>query len=87
MASMQNKFSDRECQLMKLVRAAGNLSSVALIEKFYGGDTPFHGRQIVTGSMRELIRKIEHNHEEFSITASPRRGPHPIEYTWHTKRP
>ena len=58
------------------------LSTQALVERVYpnASDRPFNARVIVSGLMRGIMRKTDAMGGPFRICASPRRGPHAIEY-------
>lgn len=56
----------------------GNPKSTSeILDKFYGGEVPYHGRNVLNSLIRSLSKKISINQEPFRIEKSKRRGPHP----------
>lgn len=75
------KYSDREKSILALLPKGGKrINTVELMKKKYGKNVPFHGRIIIIGTLRSLMRKVVYNKEPFRIKKSERRGPHPIEF-------
>lgn len=57
----------------------GNPKSTSeILDKFYGGEVPYHGRNVLNSLIRSLSKKIRINREPFVIEKSARRGPHPM---------
>ena len=74
------KYSNMETRLLELLAKGGPVTSEELVERYYDGNQPFAARHSVTSVMRTLIRKIEHNEENFIITKSAPSGPYPAQY-------
>lgn len=76
------RLSLLEQRLLALLPVKGQrISTDALVEAFYPGKhRPFNARQIITGRMRLLSRKLLHNRSKVLIHKTARRGPKPIEY-------
>jgi hypothetical protein len=58
------------------------VSSSDIVEEWYDGvssaNRPYYGRQIVTGLIESLRKKLDHNSDKYVITKSRRSGPHPV---------
>lgn len=79
------KYSPSEKLLFELLPRNGEpIDTETLTRKFYqkregkalrDSDIPVHGRVIVNGTLKQLIRKIERNKEPFRLIHSGRAGP------------
>lgn len=74
------RYSPMERRLLKLLAKGKGLTSEDLVEGVYDGDAPFAARHSVNSVMRSLIRKVEHNKEDFIITKTAPNGPYPTEF-------
>lgn len=57
--------------------------STVIVSQFYkdkGSSAPYNSRQIVMGSLRSLVKKLEANNEEFRIKRIKREGNKVLEY-------
>lgn len=77
------KYSKSETALLKLLPEGKRVSSMDLTDRFYTmlrKQRPFYARKSLTAIMTSLIRKVEHNREEFKIIKGAPIGPFPIKY-------
>ena len=79
-------YSPTEEKLLGLLPPRGGpITSEELAEKLYPpGEAPFNARASVRAMMKNLIRKVEHNKEDFRIAQADRSGPNPMSY-WKEK--
>jgi hypothetical protein len=81
------KYSNSEQKLLDLIPRDGTpISTEELADKRYEGEkVPFNSRGIVLATLSQLIRKVDHNKENFKIRKGRRMGPIPLEI-WVEKR-
>lgn len=82
-------YSKMERQLLRfLLKSGGRISSTRLTAMRQKADhwDVGHPRNIVTVTMRHLMRKVRDNRERFLVQQSERRGPHAVEYWIEWKR-
>jgi hypothetical protein len=81
------KYSSSEQKLLDLIPTDGtSISTEELADKRYEGEeVPFNSRGIVLATLSQLIRKVDHNKENFKIRKGRRMGPIPTEI-WVEKR-
>jgi hypothetical protein len=81
------KYSNSEQKLLDLIPTDGTpISTEELAVKRYEGEkVPFNSRGIVLATLSQLIRKVDHNKENFKIRKGRRMGPIPSEI-WVEKR-
>jgi hypothetical protein len=78
------RLSDHEEKVMKLIPSNGEkISSRTIVEKFYNGRVPMHGRVNVGGILRSLSKKTRLN--DVRVRRSKRAGPYPID-VWLERR-
>jgi len=76
MDSTAVKYSPLEEQMLKLMLAGKSMTTTQLVDMHYSNsEKPYHARAIVRTTMSNLIRKVEHNKENFRIVKGPRQGP------------
>jgi hypothetical protein len=75
-------YSETERAIFGLIPEGGAfISTDELIEKRYGSEPPFNARHIITGTMRNLARKIKYNKEPFRLVNTGRAGPKSMSYS------
>jgi hypothetical protein len=81
------KYSNSEQKLLNLIPTDGTpISTEELAIKRYEGEkVPFNSRGIVLATLSQLMRKVDHNKENFRIRKGRRMGPIPSEI-WVEKR-
>jgi hypothetical protein len=86
-AMEKRKYSNSEQKLLDLIPTDGTpISTEELADKRYEGEeVPFNSRGIVLATLSQLIRKVDHNKENFKIRKGRRMGPIPLEI-WVEKR-
>jgi hypothetical protein len=73
-------YSPLERKIFDLLPSVGKrISTKELTKKIYGSKVPINGRVIISGTLRNLIKKTLKNKEPFKIASSGQRGPHSIE--------
>lgn len=77
-------YSETEAAIMSLL-GRRPLSSVEIARRHYNGSGPYHGQKIVSGLLRSLVDKVDHNREAFRVAHTKRRGPHPMSF-WLEER-
>jgi len=79
------KYSKGERRVFKFL-SYDRKSSTRIISQHYRPDNrPYNARKAVTCLLTSLGRKLDYNKEPFRLMASPRNGPHAVEY-WLEKR-
>lgn len=80
------KYSKTEMEIFALL-GRRRQTSVEIADRHYGanGAGPYHGQKIVSGLLRSLVEKTEHNRESFRINHTRRMGPHPMAF-WLEER-
>ena len=80
------KLSPSELRLLILIPEDGaRVTTAVLLRKYFGDHIPYHGRTIITGLIRGLVKKTELLDGAFRVFASERAGPKPIE-VWVEKK-
>lgn len=78
-------YSPQERALFALLREEPR-DSETISKLYYNGSMPYHGRRIVSTTLRELVHKVERNRESFRIIRSKRSGPIPMSFWLEAKR-
>lgn len=81
-------YSPRELEIFGLLPKNGShINSSDIVDKYWKGktDIPYYHRIVVMDGLRSLIRKVNHNKEDFMIKTGPSRGPHGLT-AWIEKR-
>ena len=82
------KYSPRELEIFRIIpKDSSQISSSDIVDKYWRGklDKPYYYRIVVMDGLRSLIRKINHNKENFVVKTGPSRGPHGL-LAWIEKR-
>jgi hypothetical protein len=81
------KYSNSEQKILDLIPRDGTpISTEELAVRRYEGEkVPFNSRGIVLATLSQLMRKVDHNRENFRIRKGRRMGPIPLEI-WVEKR-
>lgn len=80
------KYTDRELRLLALVPTNGaRVSTLDLVNGYYGSERPLNARTIVTSRMTGIMAKMAHAKDPLPLQKSRRTGPKPIEY-WRAAR-
>lgn len=73
-------MSVRESDLFALL-SHDPQTTLELLQKYYGRKArPFNARAVITGRLRSISDKLDHNRDGVVIRKSPRAGPNPISY-------
>lgn len=76
------RYNDTERKVFSIIAMDGEVNTTELVNKFYRRKTkPYHSREIMIGTIRSLMRKMQENEERWQIVKSKRTGPIPIKYT------
>lgn len=71
-------FSQKELDLLDLLPKNGDrITSVELVEKYYGIDPPINARVIVVGRLRGIATKAKRSGLDWKLKKSKRAGPNP----------
>ena len=80
------RYSKGERRIFAALNSKKRAHTEEVLNAIYGrGGSPFHGRQIVLGSLNSLLKKIDVNREKFRLRKGERSGPYSIEW-WLEKR-
>lgn len=79
--SKKINYSPMEQEVIDLLSHGSIMTSEELVKKLYvNRELPYYARESVTTCLRELIKKLKHNKEAFTITKTQPGGPYPTQY-------
>jgi hypothetical protein len=73
-------YSPAEREMFTLLSSQPRDSKTIAQLRYSRRQTPYHGRQIVIGVLKSLVRKTKRNREPFRIMHTKRSGPIPMSF-------